>query len=202
MSVDADLRRQGAGQREGHGDQRALGGGIGHRRADADDAGDGRGVDHRARGLAGLEQGAGGADHLERADDIDLVQMQEVLGRDRVEVGVVGGELGGPGVVEQGVDAAEALGGGGHRPAVGVVGDVGLGQHGLGAPGLDQGRGLFGLVGAAGVVDHHRGGPAAGGLLGDGPSQAGRGAGDHHHLAVEVLAAMRRLLPLSRWPRP
>ena len=123
--VDADLGRQRAGERQRHGVERALGGGVGHRRAAAGDAGDRRGHQH-ARALGGLQQAAAGADHLERPHGVDREQPQEVLLRQRVEVGVVLRVLGDAGVVDQRVEPAEARGGAGDPAAVGVLRHVAL----------------------------------------------------------------------------
>ena len=96
--------------------------------------------------LGGLEQGAGRADHLEGADDIDGVEPQEIIAVDRIEVGVVGREFGHAGVVEQCVDAAEGFGGGDDGLALGVIGNIALDQNGLGALRLDEPAGFLGLV--------------------------------------------------------
>ena len=50
--VDPDLGRQRAGERQGHGVERALGGGIGDGRADPGHAGDRGRVDHAGRPAA------------------------------------------------------------------------------------------------------------------------------------------------------
>jgi hypothetical protein len=154
--------------------------GVGHRGADADDAGDGAGVDHRARLWGGLEQGAGGAQHLERADHVDRVETVEVVGGDGVHVAVPG-EGGGAGVVEQGVDAAVRLRGGGDLAAILVGGDVALDQHGLGPMRRAQAGGFLGLLAAAGIVDDHGLGALGGGLDGHRATEPGGGSRHHHH---------------------
>src|ERR1700753_2459896 len=68
--IDSSLRprpNQGVSMKPGPRGSRAPGG------AAPQAARDGGCVDARARRVARLEQGAGGADHLERADDVDLV---------------------------------------------------------------------------------------------------------------------------------
>jgi hypothetical protein len=106
----------------------------------------------------------------------------------------MGGELGGPGVVEQGVDAAEALRLGGDGATGGVVSDVALNGDGLGAVTADQVAGLLGLLGGRSIVDHHRLGAAAGGFHGDGATEASGSARHHDDRPVEVPAHLMRLL--------
>jgi hypothetical protein len=73
------------------------------------------------------------AHHLVGAGDVDLVDREEVLGRQPVEV-LVGVELGLGGVVDQVVDAAPLLDRRrGHALADRVVADVALEHDGLGA---------------------------------------------------------------------
>ena len=52
------------------------------------------------------------------------------------------GEFRDTGVVEQGVDAAEGLGGGNDPHTILILRDVALNQHATGAGGLDKGLGL------------------------------------------------------------
>ncbi len=98
------------------------------------------------------------------------------------------GELGDAGVVEQGVDPSERRRGGGDAPAILVLGDIAPGQDALGALGFHKPNRLGRLRFAGGVVDDHRACAAFGDLHGDGAAEAGGGAGDQHHPAVEILA--------------
>jgi hypothetical protein len=111
---------------------------------------------------------------------------------------VVRGELGHPGVVEQGVDPAERLGRRGDLAAVGVLAHVALDQHGLGTLGLTEASGFLGLGLAGGVVDDHHGRAARGGLHRDGPAEARRPPGDQHHETLEILAS-HASLPEPVW---
>ncbi len=95
-------------------------------------------------------------------------------------------ELGDAGVVEEGVHAAEAGRGLGDGLAGGVVADVALNHHRLGAVAADQIRRLLRLGLAGGVVDDHRLGAAPGGLHRDGSAEARGGAGDQHDASVEI----------------
>ena len=83
---------------------------------------------------AALHQGRHGTAHLERADDVDGVGGGDVLGRQAVQILHVDDLGGGARVVDQRVDAAEALFHlFGQREALGVVGDVVAYHQSLGA---------------------------------------------------------------------
>jgi hypothetical protein len=80
---------------------------------------------------------------------LTAVEPQEVLGVHRVEIGVVGRELGDAGIVEQRIDSSRRRRRPGRWLAVGVDGDVALGENRLGALGHDEAGGLLGFLGAA-----------------------------------------------------
>ena len=88
-----------------------------------------------------------------------------------------------PGVVDQNVQAAELLGHpldlGGHGLG---IGHIEAGYDGGASRRLDQLRGLFGRVLAAGVIDDHRG-AAATERLANGPTDSTRSSGNQCHAA-------------------
>ena len=134
----------------------------------------------------GLEQAAAGADHLERADRVDGIEAQEVVLRQRVEVGVVLRLLGDAGVVRQRIDPAVARGDGGDLAAIGVLGHVALGDFGFGAGSPHGVGGRLGLLQALGAVEDHGLGAALGRADRDGRAETRCRARHQDYLAVEV----------------
>ena len=182
--VDADGGAEGAGEGFGHHDEGGFAGAVGDGAAGADDAGDAGDVDDDAA-FANGEGFAGGAGGLEWAFEVDGEDAVPVFIAHGVEVGEVD-EAGGAGVVDEDVEAAECfdcfLN---HGAAGGIVGDISLGDDGLGAGRAALVGDGLGAVGGLVVVDGH----AAAGLgelqRGGGADAAG-GAGDEGGFGLEI----------------
>ncbi len=151
-----------------------LGGGVGGGELHADQAG-GRGDGDDVAGTLRSHDGQDGAGDVHRAEEVGLELLAHLRGRDLLEV--AGEQV--PGVVDQDVDAAEAVDGG-LRGGLGVfeAGDV---QRGDQQVVLRPAQGLLDLVGAAaGGDDLVAGGE---GLAGDIRAQTSSGTGDENDLA-------------------
>ena len=98
-----------------------------------------------AAAAGGLHVRGDGAGHLEGADDVHGVDALEVIGGEAIEVRVVD-EVGCAGVIDEAIDAAPFVhGGGDHAAAVIVLRDIGLAEEGLDAELFAFGEGFAGF---------------------------------------------------------
>jgi hypothetical protein len=161
---------------------RELGGRVGGGELHADQAG-GRGDGDDVACALPAQDGQDGAGDVHRAEEVGLELLAHLRGRDLLEV--AGEEV--PGVVDQDVDAAEAVDGG-LRGGLGVLG-AGDVEPGGQQVVLWPAQGLLDLVGAAaGGDDLVAGGE---GLAGDVGAQAASGTGDENDLAHEAFPFSR-----------
>jgi len=130
---------------------------------------------------AGLEHRQGGGDAVQQALDVDVDHLVPLVGQARRHRG--DGHV--AGVVDQHVDPAEGLDGGGdHGVGVGLDGDVGPDGDRLAAGGGDLGDQGLQAVDAAG--GQHQAGALGGEVAGGGFAQAAAGPGDDDDLAGNV----------------
>ena len=154
--VDADgFARQVAGDRQGHADNTGLGGGIGSLADLAVLSRNGRRVDDRAavtvrQRVQRHHAGSGLGDAAERADQVDLDDQVELVGRERLDLTgflVAAGGLDGvadAGAIHQDALLADGLARRGESCVdAGFVGHVALGEHA--AEFLGKGFTLFGI---------------------------------------------------------
>mmetsp|Transcript_21087 Transcript_21087/g.81837 ORF Transcript_21087/g.81837 Transcript_21087/m.81837 type:complete len:357 (+) Transcript_21087:2512-3582(+) len=183
--IDGDAIRAplaGQGPREVH--RRALAGVVGnglHRTQVARQAGDGGHIDDAAR-TARDHAGLGhGLREQEEAADVEVHDL--VPGLERMLLGR--GAPGGAGVVDEDVDAAQALHGLGHHALhILWLGRIGGAPARVDALGLQLGGSIF-QVGRLARGQHDLGARLAQGF-GDLQAQAARAAGDEGHLAGQV----------------
>ena len=187
--VDADaVVHDAVGDVLGERDQRALGGAIGGDEALAAMAGHRDDVDDRAFDLLALHHLQAMLHQEERRPHIDRehgVEQRRLGIPDRAAIGQAGR-------VDEDIDAAERLVGGGDD-LFGILGDGKVGRHEdrLGALGLERGPDLFAARRIA-AGDDEAGSAALGKQMGDRLAEPLRGAGDDGDLAFERKRFQRR----------